>query len=84
MYSLYWKISKRSNYNGSKTSHGCHEIRGKTLGIVGYGHVGSQLSVLAESMGMNVIFYDILKQMPLGNSTPMPDLKSLLECVVFA
>jgi D-3-phosphoglycerate dehydrogenase len=62
-----------------KSAQGCFEIRGKTLGIVGYGHIGSQLSVLAESMGMHVIFYDVLNAMPLGNSTPMPDLKSLLR-----
>jgi D-3-phosphoglycerate dehydrogenase len=62
-----------------KSSKGCHEVRGKTLGIVGYGHIGSQLSVLAEAMGMNVIFYDIVNVMPLGNSTPMPDLDSLLR-----
>mgnify|MGYP002476757807 CR=1 FL=1 len=62
-----------------KTAKGCLEIRGKTLGIVGYGHIGSQLSVLAESMGMRVIFYDVHSQMPLGNSKPVADLKSLLS-----
>jgi len=51
-----------------KSASGCFEIRGKTLGIVGYGHIGSQLSVLAEGMGMKVIFYDIENIMPLGNS----------------
>jgi D-3-phosphoglycerate dehydrogenase / 2-oxoglutarate reductase len=63
----------------NKSAANCFEIRGKTLGIVGYGHIGSQLSVLAESMGMHVIFYDVVSAMPLGNSTPMPDLKSLLR-----
>lgn len=54
--------------NWNKSANNCHEIRGKTLGIVGYGHIGSQLSVLAESLGLRVIFYDIAKIMPLGNS----------------
>jgi D-3-phosphoglycerate dehydrogenase len=62
----------------NKTSKGCHEVRHKVLGIVGYGHIGSQLSVLAEAMGMRVIFYDVQKVMPLGNSKAMPDLESLL------
>ena len=62
-----------------KTARGCLEIRGKTLGIVGYGHIGSQLSVLAEAMGMRVIFYDIHSQMPLGNSKPVSDLATLLK-----
>lgn len=43
-----------------KTSDGCFEVRGKVLGLVGYGHVGSQLSILAEALGMQVIFYDIV------------------------
>lgn len=51
-----------------KSSKDCHEIRGKVLGIVGYGHIGSQLSVLAEGLGMRVLFYDILNMMPLGNA----------------
>lgn len=60
-----------------KTADGSHEVRGKTLGIVGYGHIGSQLSILAEAMGLKVIFYDILKKLPLGNAksvTRLPDL----------
>lgn len=61
-----------------KTARGCLEIRGKTLGIVGYGHIGSQLSVLAEAMGMRVIFYDTMSQMPLGNSKATADLATLL------
>ena len=63
----------------NKTSTNCHEIRGKKLGIIGYGHIGSQLSVLAESMGMNVIFFDILQIMPLGCATPMDSLDDLLR-----
>eukprot|EP01132_Coremiostelium_polycephalum_P007867 gene7867-9684_t len=66
-----------------KESKNCHEIRGKTLGIVGYGHIGSQLSVLAESMGMNVLYYDIARKLPLGNSKMCLDLKSVLEASQF-
>jgi D-3-phosphoglycerate dehydrogenase / 2-oxoglutarate reductase len=51
-----------------KTSKGCYEVRGKTLGIIGYGHVGTQLSVLAESMGMIVQFYDIRTVLAHGNA----------------
>lgn len=63
----------------NKKSKGCYEIRGKTLGIVGYGNIGKQLSVLAESMGMKVIFYDILTVMPLGNSKRMETLEEVLR-----
>ncbi|GAM19831.1 hypothetical protein SAMD00019534_030060 [Acytostelium subglobosum LB1] len=62
-----------------KESKDCHEIRGKTLGIIGYGHIGSQLSVLAEAMGMNVQYYDTSRKLPLGNSKSVHDMKTLLE-----
>ncbi|GIU81245.1 MAG: phosphoglycerate dehydrogenase [Acidobacteria bacterium] len=62
-----------------KESKGCYEIRGKTLGIVGYGNIGSQVSVLAEAMGMNVIYYDIAPKLPHGNAKPVRTLKELLE-----
>ncbi len=62
-----------------KSAEGAHEVRGKTLGIVGYGHIGSQLSILAESMGLNVIFYDIVKKLPLGNARPMRSLEEVLQ-----
>lgn len=52
----------------NKVSSNCYEIRGKTLGIVGYGHIGTQLSVLAEAMGLRVIFHDVLQIMPLGHA----------------
>jgi D-3-phosphoglycerate dehydrogenase / 2-oxoglutarate reductase len=61
-----------------KDSAGCYEIRGKTLGIVGYGHIGSQVSALAESLGMRVIFYDILPKLPLGNARGCGTLKEVL------
>ncbi|KAG7663110.1 SER33 [[Candida] subhashii] len=63
----------------NKVSAKCWEIRGKTLGIVGYGHIGSQLSVLAEAMGMNVIYHDIMTIMSLGNSKQVPTLDELLS-----
>ncbi|MCH2534256.1 MAG: phosphoglycerate dehydrogenase [Bdellovibrionales bacterium] len=66
-----------------KSAKGSFEIRGKTLGIVGYGHIGSQVSVLAESMGMNVIYYDIIKKLPLGNATPMNSFEELLRASDF-
>lgn len=57
-------------HNGiwTKSASGCHEVRGKTLGIIGYGHVGSQVSILAENIGLKVIYYDIANVMSLGNS----------------
>lgn len=62
----------------SKSATGAHEIRGRTLGIVGYGNIGSQLSVIAEALGMNVIFFDSAEKLALGNATKMPTLSSLL------
>ncbi|KAF8507038.1 hypothetical protein F5888DRAFT_1817559 [Russula emetica] len=62
----------------NKQSKGCWEIRGKTLGIVGYGHIGSQLSVLAEAFGMRVLFYDVINLMPLGSARQVESLSALL------
>jgi D-3-phosphoglycerate dehydrogenase len=75
----------RNNHDGkwTKESDGCHEIRGKVLGIVGYGHIGSQVSVLAEAMGMRVLFYDIQTKLPLGNAIAMPTYEDLLKNVDF-
>lgn len=61
-----------------KSADGSHEVRGKTLGIVGYGHIGSQLSVLAEALGMQVRYFDILAKLPLGNAQPCASLQELL------
>lgn len=62
----------------NKDSKGCFEVRGKTIGIIGYGHIGSQLSVLAESFGMHVIYYDVVSRMSLGNSQQCKSLEQLL------
>lgn len=62
-----------------KDSDRCFEIRGKTLGIVGYGHIGSQVSVLAETMGMKVVFYDIEPKLSLGNAMPVRSLDELIK-----
>jgi D-3-phosphoglycerate dehydrogenase len=55
------------------------EIRGKTLGIIGYGHIGSQVSILAENLGMNIYYFDIEKKLNLGNSKPVASLNELLK-----
>ncbi|MGH9100340.1 MAG: phosphoglycerate dehydrogenase [Acidimicrobiales bacterium] len=64
-----------------KTAAGSHEIRGRRLGIVGYGNIGSQLSVLAETLGMGVWFYDTADKLALGNARPCGTLGELLESV---
>ncbi len=61
-----------------KSAAGAYEIRGKRLGIVGYGHIGTQLGVLAESLGMDVHYYDVENKLPMGNATRAPDLDTLL------
>jgi len=63
----------------SKSAAGSHEVRGKTLGIVGYGHIGTQVGVLAEALGMHVLFYDIETKLSLGNARPAASLDELLE-----
>ncbi|HHT40544.1 MAG TPA: phosphoglycerate dehydrogenase [Actinomyces sp.] len=63
----------------AKSASGSHEVRGRTLGIIGYGNIGTQLSVLAEALGMNVIFYDIAERLALGNAKPMATMDALLQ-----
>ncbi|KAF9455091.1 d-3-phosphoglycerate dehydrogenase 2 [Macrolepiota fuliginosa MF-IS2] len=63
----------------NKQSKNCWELRGKTLGIVGYGHIGAQLSVLAEAFGMRVLFYDVINIMPLGSARQVESLQVLLS-----
>jgi D-3-phosphoglycerate dehydrogenase len=62
-----------------KSASGSHEIRGRTLGIVGYGNIGSQLSVLAEALGMRVVYYDLEDKLALGNAEKCGSLDELLE-----
>lgn len=82
LVSLSRKIAFRSQEMHQKIwkkeSEGCFEVRGKTLGLVGYGNVGTQVSHLAETMGLRVVFYDIIEKLPLGNSEPMRSLSDLL------
>ena len=62
-----------------KSAEGSREVRGKTVGIVGYGHIGSQVSVLAEAIGMKVVFFDVIKKLPLGNAASCSNLGELLQ-----
>ena len=66
-----------------KSAEGSKEVRGKVLGIVGYGHIGSQVSILAEAMGLRVVFFDTIKKLPLGNATAMTSLDELLKVADF-
>ncbi len=67
----------------TKSAEGSVEVRGKTLGIVGYGHIGTQVGILAEHLGMRVLFHDIATKLPLGNARPVAKLEPLLaECDV--
>ncbi len=67
-------------HNGlwQKESSGSYELRGKTMGIIGYGNIGSQVSVLAEALGMKVLFYDVETKLPLGNASDARTLKEAL------
>lgn len=69
MHEGVWQKSAKSSY----------EVRGKTLGVIGYGNIGSQLGVLAESLGMRVIFHDVVKKLNLGNAQQIDSLDTLLE-----
>lgn len=61
-----------------KSAQGAYEVRNKVLGIVGYGNIGAQVGILAESVGMRVCYYDIESKLPLGNATPLENLEALL------
>lgn len=62
-----------------KSAEGCFEVRNKSIGIVGYGHIGPQVGLLAEAFGMKVFFFDVVSKLPLGNATPVSSLQELLE-----
>ena len=62
-----------------KISTGCYEVRGKTLGIVGYGNIGTQISALAETLGMRVMFYDVVGKLPYGNAHACHSIDDLLK-----
>jgi D-3-phosphoglycerate dehydrogenase / 2-oxoglutarate reductase len=73
------KMKEMAMGNWKKTAEKSNEIRGKTLGILGYGNIGSQLGVFAESLGMEVVFYDLEAKMPLGNAKPMNSMNELFQ-----
>ena len=75
------KISKMHQGDWDKSANGSYEVRGKKLGIVGYGNIGAQLSVMAESIGFDVYYYDLVEKLALGNATKCSSLKELLEKV---
>ncbi len=76
---LFQRSSEVHSKVWKKVSNGCFEVRGKTLGIIGYGHIGSQVSTLAESLGMRVLYYDIISKLPLGNAKGCNTLRELLK-----
>ena len=76
---LFFFSQKTHRGEWAKTAKDAHEIRGKTLGVVGYGHIGSQVSVLAEALGMRVVYYDIAEKLPFGAAQALPSLKEVLK-----
>ncbi|MGM0946250.1 MAG: phosphoglycerate dehydrogenase [Bacteroidota bacterium] len=79
MRNFYDKTVGMHQGRWDKSANGSFEIRGKKLGIVGYGNIGAQLSVLAENMGMNVFYYDVIEKLALGNATKVSSLEELLQ-----
>ena len=79
MRSVFQRSSEIHNGEWNKTAQGSREVRGKKLGIVGYGNIGKQLSVLAEALGMDVYYYDVEDKLALGNATKMNSLSDLLS-----
>lgn len=78
MRSVFQRSTEIHNGEWNKTAQGSREVRGKKLGIVGYGNIGKQLSVLAEALGMDVYYYDVEDKLALGNATKMNSLSDLL------
>jgi D-3-phosphoglycerate dehydrogenase / 2-oxoglutarate reductase len=83
MISLTRRLTEKNDalHHGvwDKSAKGAHEMRGRTLGIIGYGNIGSQLSVLAEALGMGVVFYDTADKLPMGNARSVGSVSELLE-----
>ncbi|WP_275314707.1 phosphoglycerate dehydrogenase [Tenacibaculum bernardetii] len=79
MRSVFQRSTELHNGQWNKTAQGSREVRGKKLGIVGYGNIGKQLSVLAEALGMYVYYYDVEDKLALGNATKVATLKELLN-----
>ena len=79
MRSVFQRSTELHQGQWNKTAQGSREVRGKKLGIVGYGNIGKQLSVLAEALGMDVYYYDIEDKLALGNATRINDLNELLS-----
>lgn len=81
--SMARRLTEKNNLMHSgvwdKSAKGAHEVRGRTLGIIGYGNIGSQLSVLAEALGMRVIFFDLADKLALGNARRCDTLEELLR-----
>lgn len=75
---LFDRSAKMHRGEWWKSAVGAHEVRGRTLGIIGYGRIGSQTSVLAEGMGLNVIYHDIVDVLPIGNARRADSLEALL------
>ena len=78
MRSVFKRSTELHNGQWNKTAQGSKEVRGKKLGIVGYGNIGKQLSILAEALGMDVYYYDVEDKLALGNATKMEKLSDLL------
>ena len=78
MRSIFPRSTEIHNGQWNKTAENSREVRGKNLGIIGYGNIGKQLSVLAEAMGMHVYFYDVNDQLSIGNATKCDHLNELL------
>jgi D-3-phosphoglycerate dehydrogenase / 2-oxoglutarate reductase len=79
MRNLLNKVPQMHEGVWNKTATNSFEIRGKTLGIIGYGNIGSQLSIIAEAMGMKVIYYDLVEKLGLGNASPCESMDELIS-----
>lgn len=74
-----YKSQMLHNGTWDKSALGCCEVRNKSIGIVGYGHIGPQVGLLAEALGMKVYYFDVISKLPLGNATPVDSLEQLCE-----